>query len=195
MSAEPATSGASGRHRSAASRMPTSASRPGYPEDAVRWLAGEVPCDVVDLGAGTGQADAIPRRARPPGDRGRAASRDARAAAGRRAGGNGRRGWSRVDPARGGERRRRHRCAGLPLVRPRPGPARDRAGAAAGRPHRARLERPRRERDLGEPAERRDGRGGPASTTAPPSRSTRVVSSGRSSTPSSATSTRSTGRC
>lgn len=29
--------------------------RPGYPEDAVRWLAGEEPCDVVDLGAGTGK--------------------------------------------------------------------------------------------------------------------------------------------
>jgi SAM-dependent methyltransferase len=29
--------------------------RPGYPEDAVRWLAGEEPFDVVDLGAGTGK--------------------------------------------------------------------------------------------------------------------------------------------
>jgi SAM-dependent methyltransferase len=29
--------------------------RPGYPEEAVRWLAGEEPCDVVDLGAGTGK--------------------------------------------------------------------------------------------------------------------------------------------
>jgi SAM-dependent methyltransferase len=29
--------------------------RPGYPDDAVRWLAGEAPCDVVDLGAGTGK--------------------------------------------------------------------------------------------------------------------------------------------
>jgi SAM-dependent methyltransferase len=29
--------------------------RPGYPEEAVRWLAGETPCDVVDLGAGTGK--------------------------------------------------------------------------------------------------------------------------------------------
>lgn len=29
--------------------------RPGYPEDAVRWLAGDDPCDVVDLGAGTGK--------------------------------------------------------------------------------------------------------------------------------------------
>jgi SAM-dependent methyltransferase len=29
--------------------------RPGYPEDAVRWLAGDKPCDVVDLGAGTGK--------------------------------------------------------------------------------------------------------------------------------------------
>jgi SAM-dependent methyltransferase len=29
--------------------------RPGYPEDAVRWLAGDEPSDVVDLGAGTGK--------------------------------------------------------------------------------------------------------------------------------------------
>ena len=29
--------------------------RPGYPEEAVRWLAGNEPCDVVDLAAGTGK--------------------------------------------------------------------------------------------------------------------------------------------
>ncbi len=29
--------------------------RPGYPDDAVGWLAGAEPCDVVDLGAGTGK--------------------------------------------------------------------------------------------------------------------------------------------
>jgi SAM-dependent methyltransferase len=29
--------------------------RPGYPEEAVRWLTGDEPCDVVDLGAGTGK--------------------------------------------------------------------------------------------------------------------------------------------
>ena len=29
--------------------------RPGYPDDAVRWLAGYEPRDVVDLGAGTGK--------------------------------------------------------------------------------------------------------------------------------------------
>jgi SAM-dependent methyltransferase len=29
--------------------------RPGYPEEAVRWLAGNEPCDIVDLGAGTGK--------------------------------------------------------------------------------------------------------------------------------------------
>lgn len=29
--------------------------RPGYPEEAVRWLAGDEPCDVVDVGAGTGK--------------------------------------------------------------------------------------------------------------------------------------------
>ena len=30
-------------------------SRPGYPDGALRWLAGDEPCDVVDLGAGTGK--------------------------------------------------------------------------------------------------------------------------------------------
>lgn len=29
--------------------------RPGYPDEAVRWLVGAAPCDVVDLGAGTGK--------------------------------------------------------------------------------------------------------------------------------------------
>ncbi len=29
--------------------------RPGYPEEAVRWLVGDEPRDVVDLGAGTGK--------------------------------------------------------------------------------------------------------------------------------------------
>jgi SAM-dependent methyltransferase len=29
--------------------------RPGYPEEAVRWMVGEEPSDVVDLGAGTGK--------------------------------------------------------------------------------------------------------------------------------------------
>jgi ubiquinone/menaquinone biosynthesis C-methylase UbiE len=29
--------------------------RPGYPDEAVRWLAGDEPADVVDLGAGTGK--------------------------------------------------------------------------------------------------------------------------------------------
>jgi ubiquinone/menaquinone biosynthesis C-methylase UbiE len=29
--------------------------RPEYPEDAARWLAGDAPADVVDLGAGTGK--------------------------------------------------------------------------------------------------------------------------------------------
>ena len=34
---------------------PYQRSRPGYPDDAVRWLAGDEPKDVVDLGAGTGK--------------------------------------------------------------------------------------------------------------------------------------------
>jgi SAM-dependent methyltransferase len=30
-------------------------SRPGYPDEAVLWLAGHEPCDVIELGAGTGK--------------------------------------------------------------------------------------------------------------------------------------------
>ena len=30
-------------------------SRPLYPEEAVRWLTGDAPADVLDLGAGTGK--------------------------------------------------------------------------------------------------------------------------------------------
>jgi len=29
--------------------------RPGYPDEATRWLVGESPRDVLDLGAGTGK--------------------------------------------------------------------------------------------------------------------------------------------
>ena len=44
-----------GPRRSRLSPTPTSVPGPGYPEDAVRWLVGEEPRDVVDLGAGTGK--------------------------------------------------------------------------------------------------------------------------------------------
>src|SRR4051812_12101086 len=33
--------------------------RPGYPVEAVRWLLGSSPLDVVDLGAGTGKLTAV----------------------------------------------------------------------------------------------------------------------------------------
>jgi SAM-dependent methyltransferase len=33
--------------------------RPGYPEEAVRWLVGDEPRDVVDLGAGTGKLTGV----------------------------------------------------------------------------------------------------------------------------------------
>jgi len=33
--------------------------RPSYPEDAVRWLVGDDPLDVVDLGAGTGKLTGV----------------------------------------------------------------------------------------------------------------------------------------
>ena len=42
-------------HRSRGWRTPTSARGRGYPGEAVRWLAGDRPCDVLDLGAGTGK--------------------------------------------------------------------------------------------------------------------------------------------
>jgi ubiquinone/menaquinone biosynthesis C-methylase UbiE len=46
------------RERAASFRIVADAyqrARPGYPEDAVLWVAGAEPCDVVDLGAGTGK--------------------------------------------------------------------------------------------------------------------------------------------
>lgn len=33
--------------------------RPGYPSEAIRWLLGDQPLDVVDLGAGTGKLTAV----------------------------------------------------------------------------------------------------------------------------------------
>ena len=58
--------------------------RPGYPADAVIWLAGETPCDVVGLGRRNRKAHALARRARSPRRGGGAARRDARPAAYRR---------------------------------------------------------------------------------------------------------------
>ena len=44
------------------SQVRTSVARPGYPEEAVRWLVGDEPVDVVDLGAGTGKLTRAPSR-------------------------------------------------------------------------------------------------------------------------------------
>ena len=55
----------------------------------------------------------------------------------------------RGDPAARPVGRRRGRGAGVPLVRPRAGAARDRPGAAARRPPRAGLEQPRRADPVG----------------------------------------------
>ena len=73
--------------------------RPGYPEDAVRWLAGGEPRDVVDLGAGTGK---LTRSLVALGHRVTAVEPLPEMIAHLRAavpGGDGRRGWSGGDPA------------------------------------------------------------------------------------------------
>ena len=49
------TSGAGAPSRSPRVADAYERSRPGYPAEAVRWLTGEAPLDVVDLGAGTGK--------------------------------------------------------------------------------------------------------------------------------------------
>ena len=114
--------------------------RPGYPDDAVRWLTGEAPLDVVDLGAGTGK---LTRALVAMGHRVtaveplpemlahlRAAVPEATVVMG----------GAEAMPLPACECRRDHGRAGVPLVRPRPGTPRDRAGAAPGWTHRARLE-------------------------------------------------------
>ena len=169
-------------------------SRPGYPEDAVRWLAGENPCDVVDLGAGTGKltrslvdlghrvtaVEPLPEML----DQLRSAVPEATAVEG---------GAEAIPlPAESADvvtvAQAFHWFDHGPALR------RDRAGAAAGWPHRSRLERPGRERAVGERAERCDGGEDRRRHADRSSRSTRAACSGPSSTPPSATSRRSTGR-
>ena len=132
--------------------------RPGYPEDAVRWLTGDEPCDVVDLGAGTGKLTrslvALGHRVtavEPLAEMRehlRAAVPDATALEGSAEG----------LPSAGRERRRCHLRAGIPLVRPCDGTRRDRTRAATRRLAGARVEHARRPRALGgEAFEARDG--------------------------------------
>ena len=111
---------------------PYERARPGYPDDAVRWLTGETPCDVVDLGAGTGK---LTRSLVALGHRVtaveplaemleelRTAVPDAEAVIGS----------AESMPAARRLGRRRHVRAGVPLVRPRARARRDRPCAPAG---------------------------------------------------------------
>ena len=94
-------SDASGQPRSAASPTCTSARAPATPRTPCAGSRASEPCDVVDLGAGTGKLTRSLVDARSPGDGRRAASRDARPAPRRRCP---RRRPSKVE-------RRRSRCA------------------------------------------------------------------------------------
>ncbi len=106
------------------------------------------------------KADAGAARGRPRGRRRRAGCRDAGGVRVEAPGGRGARRLGRGAAASGRLGRRRRRGAGLPLVRPRPRAARDRARASAGR----HLRRPRqpegRVRSLGRRARRRAPRRG-----------------------------------
>ena len=116
--------------------------RPAWPEPAARWLVPAGAELVVELGAGTREADACGVRARHASRRSRAGSADARGAAGprtRRGGGHG-----RGDSVRRRSGRRRRGRLQPPLVRARAGAAGDPPRPAAGRPLRLRLEPPRR---------------------------------------------------
>ena len=111
--------------------------RPSFPVEAAAWLVGSEPRDGARARRRDRQADRGPGRARPRRPRHRARPRDADGAAApppRRADQRGRRGG---DPAAGPLGRRGGRGAVLPLVRPRPRAAGDRAGAAARRLPRA----------------------------------------------------------
>ena len=106
--------------------------RPGYPEEAVRWLVGDEPSDVVDLGAGTGKLTralvALGHRvtAVEPLDEMRAElaspQPDVRALAGS----------AEAMPLPDGSADVVVVGAGVPLVRPRRRPPRDRARASTG---------------------------------------------------------------
>ncbi len=168
--------------------------RPEYPEDAVRWLAGDEPHDVVDLGAGTGK---LTRALVALGHRVTAVEpldADACAARGGGPGSDGREGQRRVDARRERVRGRRHLRAVLPLVRPRGRAPRDRARPPPGRLPGARLELAGRPRAVGRGAigdhRERDRRAPPTSAC----RSTRAVSSSRSRQPTSGSSRHSTAR-
>ena len=123
--------------------------RPGYPDDAVRWLAGDEPCDVVDLGAGTGKLTrslvALGHRVMAVEPLEEMLERLRRAVPGATAV----RGSAEAIPLPGRLGRRRHVRAGVPLVRSRGRAPRDGPGAAPRRPDRARLEHARRRAGLG----------------------------------------------
>ena len=151
------------RCRSAGSRTPTTAPARRTPREAAAWLAGLDHAHVLELGAGTGKLTEQLRRARAPRARHRPARRDAAAPGGpasparrrpSRPPSTSRCGARSVDTVVGAQ--------SLPLVRPRPGAARDRPRAAPRRPPRAGLEPPRRADPLGPPARRADRHPGAA---------------------------------
>ena len=115
---------------------------------------------VVDVGSGTGRFAAAAPRARLRRAGRRAGPRDARGRGAGAAGPYGRR-LGRGDPRRGRVSRRRHRGAGVPLVRPRAGRGRVRAGAAARRAGRRALELPRRPSAVDPRPQRHHRRRGP----------------------------------
>ena len=122
--------------------------RPGYPDEAVQWLVGLDPRDVVDLGAGTGKLTralvGLGHRvtAVEPLDEMRAeleaALPDVHAVAGR----------AEAMPLPDSSADVGDVGAGVPLVRPRRCSARDRPRPPPEGPHRARLELPRRSRPV-----------------------------------------------
>ena len=122
--------------------------RPEYPREALLWAAERLDLPpgrrVLDLGAGTGKLTRGLLALGLEAGRGRARPADAGPAARRAPRRRGSRGERGVDPAARGERRRRLRRPGVPLVRPHTGGSRAAPRAAAGRRPRAALELGRR---------------------------------------------------
>ena len=161
--------------------MHTSGRGPAIPTTLCAGSWASEPLDVVDLGAGTGK---LTRSLVALGHHVTAVEPLPEMIAHLRAavpGVTAVEGGAEAIPLADGERGCRHGRAGVPLVRPRPGTARDRAGAAARRPHRARLEHPRRARAVGGAAERGGARerGGSRSASGAPVAAERSVRAGR----------------
>jgi hypothetical protein len=114
-------------------RSPARTSADGrVPAEAVRWLVGEEPCGVVDLGAGTGKLTRV-GRARPSRRGRRAAGQRCAVSSSRAVPGRSRSAGAPRRSARGWSRGRCDVGTGLPLVRPRAGAAEIARVLAAGR--------------------------------------------------------------